>query len=118
MTLHLRFPARIVRDHADGGAAGVQLVEHVHQRFAALRIEVAGRLVGEQDRRTAGDRARDRDELLLAAGEVARMMFRARGEADAIERRVDARLVVPRRKRRARPAGIRRSRRRSCRRSG
>ncbi len=57
----------VVGRQADGGAVGVQLAEHLHQRVAALRIEIAGRLVGEQDRRPAGDRARDGDELLVTA---------------------------------------------------
>ena len=33
-----------------------------------LRIEISGRLVGEQEARPIGDRAGDRDALLLAAG--------------------------------------------------
>ena len=41
--------------------------EHLHQRLAALRIEVARRLVGEQDGRPAGDGAGDGDELLVTA---------------------------------------------------
>src|SRR5438046_10127718 len=49
--------ARIVRDHADGGAAAVQLLEQVHHGFAAARVEVAGRLVRQQDERLAGDGA-------------------------------------------------------------
>ena len=64
----LRDVARIVRREADRRAVGVQLGEHLHQRIAALRIQVAGRLVGEQDRRPAGDGAGDGDELLVAAG--------------------------------------------------
>ena len=67
MPLHLRFPSRIVGDDADRRAAGVQLVEHVHQRFTTLRIEIAGRLIREQDGGTAGNCSSDGDELLLAA---------------------------------------------------
>ena len=37
-----------------------------------VRIEIAGRLVGEQDARRIGDRARDRDALLLAARQFRR----------------------------------------------
>ena len=36
------------------------------------RIEIAGRLVGQQDARRIGDRARDGDALLLAAGKLRR----------------------------------------------
>ena len=53
-------------------------LEHLHQRFAALRIQIAGRLVGEQDRRTSGDGPRDRDELLVSAGQRAGPLLRAR----------------------------------------
>ena len=42
--------ARIVRHHADGGAAAVQFAQQVHDGFAVGRIEVAGGLVGQQDR--------------------------------------------------------------------
>ena len=35
-------------------------------------VEVAGRLVGQQHGRVGDDRARDRDALLLAAGELVR----------------------------------------------
>ena len=77
---------RVVRDHADGGAAGVQFLEQIHDRFAVARIEVAGRFVRQEDGRLARERARDRDALLLAAGELARQMFRAMRHADALER--------------------------------
>jgi len=43
-----------------------------------FRIEIAGRLVGEQKPRHVGDGACDRDPLLLAAGEL--------GPADASAR--------------------------------
>src|ERR1051325_1994408 len=41
--------ARVVRDHADRGAFAVQLAEQFHDRLAVLRIEVACRLVRQQD---------------------------------------------------------------------
>src|SRR5262245_11753211 len=65
--LDLLLPARIVGDDADGGPGLVELVEHLHQRFAGLRIEIAGRLVGQKDRRTSRDRAGDGNELLMPA---------------------------------------------------
>src|SRR5688572_14117581 len=60
--------ARIVRDHADRRALAVQLAQQVHHRLAVPRVEVSGRLVGEQDRGLAGERAGDGHALLLAAG--------------------------------------------------
>ena len=43
----------VVRHHADRGAAAMQLAKQLHHRFAVRRVEVTGRLVGEQDRRIA-----------------------------------------------------------------
>src|ERR1044072_2925698 len=43
--------ARVVRDHADGGAARVQLAQQIHHCFAVGRVEVIRRLVREQGSR-------------------------------------------------------------------
>ena len=60
-------------DHDDGLAESLdrppQEAEHLG---AGDRVEVAGRLVGEDDVRPAGQRAGARHPLLLAAGELAR----------------------------------------------
>ncbi len=48
-------------------------------------VEIAGRLVGEQDLRVVGERADDRDALLLAAGEPRRAVAEARGEPDPLQ---------------------------------
>jgi hypothetical protein len=50
VSLRLRHPARVMGGQADGCPAGVQLAEHLHQRLAVPGVEVAGRLVGQQDR--------------------------------------------------------------------
>jgi len=86
--------ARVVRDHADRRARGVELAEEVHHGVAVLGVEVAGRLVREEDGRLAGQRAGDGDALLLAAGELRRKVLRAMQHADALERRFDALLAV------------------------
>jgi hypothetical protein len=39
----------------------VQLAEQLHHGFAVLRVQVAGRLVRQQDRRRSGDGAGDGD---------------------------------------------------------
>ena len=67
VTLSLGDVLRVVRGQADRCAIGVELREHLHERFAALRIEIARWLVGQEDRGTAGNRAGDRDELLVTA---------------------------------------------------
>ena len=51
----------VVRDHADGGAAGVQLLEQCHDGFTVARIEVARRFVSEKNGRLACESASDRD---------------------------------------------------------
>ena len=48
----------------------VQLVEQREDLVAGAAVEVAGRLVGEQDRRAVDQRPGDGDALLLAAGEL------------------------------------------------
>ena len=73
----------LVRDHQHRDAAlEVQPLEDPHHLDAGARVEVAGRLVGEQDRRVGDERARDRDALLLTAGQLIRVMIGALAEAD------------------------------------
>ena len=55
-------------DHRRPGA--VDAVEQLHDPDRGLGVEVAGRLVGQQQRRVVDERARDRHALLLAAGEL------------------------------------------------
>ena len=62
--------AAVVGDHDDRGAVGVELAEERHDRRAGGAVEVAGRLVGEDDRRAPDERPGDRDPLALAAGEL------------------------------------------------
>ena len=50
-----------------------------------VRVEVAGRLVGEQQRRAVDQRPGDRDALLLAAGELRRVVVQPVAQADALE---------------------------------
>ena len=68
---------RIVRHHDDRLLElGVQPLQQSQDLLARLGVEIAGRLVGEQQRRVGDDGARDRDALLLAAGELARVVLR------------------------------------------
>src|SRR5206468_3094575 len=92
----LRVPG-IVRDHADRRAATVQRPQQVHDRLAVAGVQVPRGLVGEQDRGIAYDRARDRDALLLAPGELHRIMLRAMHHTDLLERLLHAfRALRPR----------------------
>ena len=47
-----------------------QAIEQGHDFHARLRVEVAGRLVREDDGRLRNQRPRNRDPLLLAAGQL------------------------------------------------
>ena len=72
---------RIVRDEHDRRLAGaVDVEQQIDDRVPGRAVEVAGRLVGQQDRRVVGERARDRHALLLAARELRRIVM-ARGRA-------------------------------------
>src|SRR5262245_3591575 len=62
----------LVRDEHDRDAlVAVEADEQVQDVEARLRVEVAGRLVGEQERGAVHERPRDRDALLLPARELA-----------------------------------------------
>ena len=50
------------------------------------RVEVAGRLVGQEDGRVGDERAGDGDALLLAAGELRGVVAFAAGQADVVQR--------------------------------
>ena len=70
-----REPARlaeIVRRHHDLDAARGDRADDVLDRLGRGRIEARGRLVEKQDLRIARERARQREPLLLAAGQAAR----------------------------------------------
>jgi hypothetical protein len=73
---------RIVRDHDDGLAVlAVERLEQVEDLVAGLAVEVAGRLVAEQERGIGDDAPGDADALLFAAGEGARVVLCAVREA-------------------------------------
>src|SRR5579864_6021831 len=91
----------LVGDQHHGVAAGVQLVEELHDLDRGGGIEVAGRLVGEQQRRVVHQRAGDRHALPLAARQLVGVVVHAVGQADALEREAGALPPIA-----ARDAGI------------
>lgn len=54
----------------DRRSAGVQGLEHLHDLFPLIRVEVAGWLIREDQFRVRDHRPRDADKLLLSAGEL------------------------------------------------
>ena len=74
-----------------GLAELVDGVAHEAEDLAAgAAVEVAGRLVGEDHLRPAGERPGDGDALLLAARQLARPVLQAVAEADRVDRRCAA----------------------------
>ena len=81
-----------VRDHDDRLAGLVELGQQLHDLVAGLRVEVAGRLVGQDDVRVVDQDAGDGHALLLAAGELHRPVVEPVAQADQLGQ-VDAALA-------------------------
>ena len=97
----------VARSAAAGSCVTIRMVfpnsllsfsSSVEDVVGALAIEVAGRLVGDDDRRVVDDGARDGDALLLPAGELARVVLHAVLEADDAQRGLRALLALGRRR--------------------
>jgi hypothetical protein len=76
----------LVGDHDDRRPALVQLLDQRHDLAAGGAVEVAGRLVGQDDRRPSDERAGDRDPLALPAREVGGARPEPVGEPDRGQR--------------------------------
>ena len=99
MDLALRMfgKARIMSDHADGGAVPVQVLQQFHDGFAAARIQISSGLVREQDGGMSGEGAGHSYALLLTTGELRRIVTHAVRHADPFERFHHPRLAIGRR---------------------
>ena len=75
----------LVGDDDHRHALVLDRLQDLHDVARGRRVERAGRLVGEQELGAGDQRAGDRDALLLAAGELARQVLGAVGEADPLE---------------------------------
>src|SRR5262245_10576455 len=75
----------LVRDEHDRVARAVQRVEEREDLGARRAVEVAGRLVREQEARVRDERARDRDTLALTARQLAGAVRAALREPHALE---------------------------------
>jgi acyl-CoA thioesterase I len=71
--------------HESRVALAVQREHQLDDLLARRQVEVAGRLVGEQDRRLHHQRTGERHTLLLAAGELGGIVGEPLGEADTVE---------------------------------
>lgn len=74
-----------MRGHDDGGTGPVDPVQELHDADGGLRVEVAGRLVGDQQGGPVDEGAGDGDALLLAAGQLARHPPLLAPEADQLQ---------------------------------
>ena len=74
-----------MRHHHDRDPALVELLKNPHDFDARAAVEIAGRLVSQDDLRIVDQSAGDGDALLLSAGELAGMMIFAAGKADGGE---------------------------------
>ena len=75
----------VVGDDHDRRALGVQFMEQLHDGVAGAAVEVAGRFVGEHDRRVVDHRAGDGDTLTFTARELVGEVVEAMTEPDAVE---------------------------------
>ena len=57
------------RDDNGAGAVARQPLEHIEHDLGRVGVEVAGRLVGEQETRLVGEGTRDGNALILATAE-------------------------------------------------
>ena len=81
--------ARIVRDDDHGAAPVVRgFAQQADDLVAGLRVQVAGRLVAQDQRRVGDHRPRQRNTLLLAAGKLRRAVLAAIGQTHTGQRLV------------------------------
>ena len=83
-----RQEALVVGGHDDDPTGSREGTQRTEDAVDLHVVEVGGGLVGEEQRRVVDERPRDRDALLLAAGQVAGPMPAAIGQAEAIEQLV------------------------------
>jgi hypothetical protein len=75
-----------VRDHNQGRAAlSIQFEHQVDHSATGGRIQAAGRLIGEQNRRLRHERARQCDPLLLSARKRTGLMLHTTAQTHAFE---------------------------------
>ena len=79
-----------MRDVHQGGAVSTcQAGQHVQQRIPALLVHHARDLVGDKERRLAGQRRGEREALQFAAGQASGLAFAQAVQADLAEQMID-----------------------------
>src|SRR5690348_4418595 len=76
----------LVRHHDDRLPVRGEILEHLHDFFGRLRVEVAGWLVCQQNRWTIYERPCDRYSLALTAGELVRLVVHTVLELHLLQR--------------------------------
>ena len=82
----------VVRRHDDGGAGAVDHVEQLHDAQRDGRVEVARRLVADEQRRAVNHGPGNGHALLLATGELVGEVLHALTEANKAKHLGDLRL--------------------------
>ena len=91
---HLPRELHLVRDDEHRHPVTGEIAHHDQHLADELRIERGGDLVEQHHVRVHHQRPRDRDPLLLAAGELVRVLARLLGQPDLLEQLPRARLGV------------------------
>src|SRR5262249_15280075 len=76
----------LVRDEDERVASRVELLAQVEDLASGRRVEGAGRLVGEEERRLGHESAREGDALALAAAQLVRLVLHALAQAHPRQR--------------------------------
>src|SRR5829696_2265467 len=84
-SLRPRGDLHVVRDEHDRDPRDVQFFKQVEDLGAGSRVQVAGRLVGQQQGRVVDQRASYGHPLVLPAGELGWSMVRPLGEPDPLQ---------------------------------
>ena len=99
LTLCAGSDERVMRDDDDRRALLVQLAKQVEHDLLVLFVQVAGRLVSEDELRAVDERAGDAHALLLTAGQLAGQVMRTLLQSHSFQRfhrllLIDYRMVV------------------------
>jgi hypothetical protein len=94
LALGMRRDIRLVRDQHDGDAVRVEFSEQAHDFLAGMAVEIAGRLIGQNQPWCVDQCAGNRHALLLAAGNPVGQGFGILAQPDPVEQL--ARLRPPR----------------------